>query len=239
MGATGFLVVSILLSFISIVTTHLKIVKLSKDGFLPFTAKIVLAFKVFLAAVLRIAIFFFYFAPFLGLLNLLAHWQADQTPFANPLFQNKSYTYWDLTDNTTKTVPFKKLHLTYPGSEPPHYSHYTVLGLGQAYLVFWAVLGAQLVVVLLTKQRLSQQFRQAGLGSKLLHSLLCLNIPDIHQDWDKQEEGEIKTVEMFRERREEVITEKAVTQIIHCLFNLILLSPIIVTGIHKINKILV
>ena len=73
LGATGFLVVSILLSFISIVTTHLKIVKLSKDGFLPFTAKIVLAFKVFLAAVLRIAIFFFYFAPFLGLLNLLAH----------------------------------------------------------------------------------------------------------------------------------------------------------------------
>ena len=89
------------------------------------------------------------------------------------------------------------------------------------------------MVVLLTKQRLSQQFRQAGLGSKLLHSLLCLNIPDIHQDWDKQEEGEIKTVEMFRERREEVITEKAVTQIIHCLFNLILLSPIIVTGIRS------
>merc|ERR1719397_2112638 len=253
LGPTGFLVVSILLTFISIVTTHLKIIKLSKGGFLPFTAKIVLALKVLLASILRITVFFSYFAPFLGLPNLLAHWKADQIPFVDTEFQNMTYDYWSIVDNSTKTVLFTKLH---PGSEPPHYSHYTVLGLGQAYLVFWTVLAVQLVVVLITKQWFSQQFRQAGLGSKLLHGLHCLNIPDIHTDWDENraekrnevfssrnlrmretaswfpQNGPLAPLDMLRKRRREVVRELAATQLVNCIFNLLLLTPIIVTGMN-------
>ena len=44
-------------------------------------------------------------------------------------------------------------------------------------------------------------------------------------------------VEMFRGRRNEVIKEMGATQLIHGLFNLIFLTPIIVAG--KIDKILV
>ena len=257
LGPTGFLVFSIFLTFISIVKTQIKIIKLGKNGFLPFTAKTVLAVKVFLSSVLRIIVFFFYFTPFLGLLNLLAHWKADQIPFTDIEFQNKSYTYWDQDNNNTSTVPFNKLHLTFPGSEPPHYSHYTVLRLGQAYLVFWLVLAVQLVVVLLTKQWLSQPFRQAGLGSKLLHGLHCLNIPDIFQDWDKQDflnneetllirrnsmmrdvrhwfpqNGHLLPVEMLRKRRQVVLREMGATQLFNWLFNMILLTPIYIAGIQ-------
>ena len=129
-----------------------------------------------------------------------------------------------------------------------------MLGLGQAYLVFWAVLAVQLVVVLLTKQWFSQQFRQAGLGSKLLHGLHCLNIPDIHTDWDEDraetrnevissrnirmretaswflQNGPLAPLDMLRKRRREVVREMAATQLVNCVFNLLLLTPIIVTG---------
>ena len=64
------------------ISTYLKIKGVEKDGFLPFKSKAVLGCRIFLVTVCRIGAFFFYFAVYLGQLNLLAHWKAEQTSFA-------------------------------------------------------------------------------------------------------------------------------------------------------------
>ena len=222
-----FLFFSILVSFSTAALAYIKMVKLDKNGFLGFLGTLVIGIRILLATFIRIGVFVFFFAPFLGLMGLLAHWQADQIPFSDKAFEDTTYNYWRLEDNSTRNVSFSQLHLHYKGSEPPHYSHYTGLGLGQAYLVFWAGLAAQFLLVLATKQWLSPAFRQAGLGSRILHGFLSLNIADTFGDWDSETLG---SAEEYRARAGEVAREMAGAVTLHCLANLVLITPIWYTG---------
>ena len=224
-----FLIFSILVSFSTAALAYIKMVRLDKNGFLGFLGTVIIGVRILLATFIRIGVFVFYFAPFLGLMGLLAHWLADQIPFSDPSFRDKTYNYyWSLEDTkSTRNVSFSQLHLHYKGSEPPHYSHYTGLGLGQAYLVFWAGLAVQFLLVLATKQWLSRAFRRAGLGSRILHGFLSLNIADTFGDWDSETLG---SAEEYRARAGEVAREMAGAETLHCLTNLMLIVPIWYTG---------
>ena len=111
---TTFLTLSILWSFSSSVFTYLKMAQLEKDDFLPMKGKIIIAIRVLISSIIRIMTFFFYFAPFLGLMNLLAHWKADQIKYSDVQMQNSTFEYWSASQNETYIIPFSKLHY-YPG----------------------------------------------------------------------------------------------------------------------------
>ena len=88
-----FLFFSILVSFSTAALAYLKMVKLDKNGFLGFLGTVVIGVRILLATFIRIGVFVFFFAPFLGLMGLLAHWRADQIPFSDPQFQGNIYNY--------------------------------------------------------------------------------------------------------------------------------------------------
>ena len=106
-----FLIFSILVSFSTAALAYIKMVKLDKNGFLGFLGTLIIGVRILLATFIRIGVFIFYFAPFLGLMGLLAHWRADQIPFSDPAFQNKTYTFWSLEDKRARNVSFGALHL--------------------------------------------------------------------------------------------------------------------------------
>ena len=109
--------------------------ELRKTGFFHASRKLSLA-------VCRFGAFFFYFAVYLGQLNMLAHWKAEQTSFAmihmvgflpNVLspeeWINDSFSYWSEDDNVISSVPFRMLYrskYTTTPPTPPSYTMYTL-----------------------------------------------------------------------------------------------------------------
>ena len=84
--ATFFLAFSIAWSLKDSAFLYLKVKFIEKRGFLPTKAKAGLAIRSLLAISSRLfCIVFGFFGPFLGLLNILAHWTAErkQTQFYN------------------------------------------------------------------------------------------------------------------------------------------------------------
>ena len=76
--ATLLLTLSIALSFKTCIMSHLKILTARREWF-PTTAKLMALFFSLLCCLFRILAIVCYFAPTLGLLNLLHHLQAEQT----------------------------------------------------------------------------------------------------------------------------------------------------------------
>ena len=72
------LTLSIVLSFKTCITSHLKILTARREWF-PLTAKLMAGFFSLLSCLTRILAIVCYFAPALGLFNLLHHLQAEQT----------------------------------------------------------------------------------------------------------------------------------------------------------------
>ena len=60
------------------------------------------------------------------------------------------------------------------------------------------------------------------------HCLESLNICDVFSDWDEGEE--MLNIPEYRERKEEVCTEMTAAIVVHWIFNIILLIPMMVTG---------
>ena len=75
---TGLLVFSILWSFKTIATTYIKIKTEERKEFFPLVAKIILGVRTHLIYSVRISCILSFFGPFLGLLDCLSHWKADQ-----------------------------------------------------------------------------------------------------------------------------------------------------------------
>merc|ERR1712032_991761 len=95
-----------------------------------------------------------FFGVFLGLLNSLSHWHADQIPRAD-------------------VVPF---------TVPP-YSNYTGHDIATAFVVFIILLLVQALVILILKRKLSAAFKEATWIAKFDHILDSINRPDFFADW--------------------------------------------------------
>ena len=101
-----------------------------------------------LIVTVRICCTICYFAPFLGLMDSLAHWKADQ--------------------------------LLVPGSTGiPEYTDYTLISLGEAFLIFLCAMVVQSLIILLVKRQLNRQFREAYWSCKLQHIVEVFNMPGI------------------------------------------------------------
>ena len=74
------LTLSIVLSFKTCITSHLKILTARREWF-PSTAKLMAGLFSLFSCLTRIIAIIIYFAPALGLFNLLHHLQAEQTPW--------------------------------------------------------------------------------------------------------------------------------------------------------------
>ena len=76
-----YLGLSVALSLKTCISLHTKSMALSKP-FFPFTAKLAALLWTFALMAKRMLVLVLYFAPSLGLFNLLSHWKWEQIPFA-------------------------------------------------------------------------------------------------------------------------------------------------------------
>ena len=77
---TTFLTLSILWSFQTSLKTHYKTI-MTEKGFLSFPSKVLVISWAWFATVRRIVGIVAFFAPSLGLFDLLYHWKYEQMPF--------------------------------------------------------------------------------------------------------------------------------------------------------------
>ena len=228
-----FLVGSVVWSFKTCATTTIKMESLQKSNFLPLSSKAILGIRALLTSSIKICCYVAYFAPFLGLLGMLSHWQTEQASFditESILNVNSTIHYWDNNIQTLQSVAFSQIFRT-DYSNPdnwktPSYTAYTILSLGEAYAVFFGVLVLKAVLVLALKAWLSEDFWAASKGSKLKHVLEAINCAEPYSDWDA---GEGRPAEHMK-RWWATFRETAAMIGLHFLFNLLLLVPIFVTG---------
>ena len=79
-GERILLIFSVIWSFKTCILSHLKVVSASREHF-PTMSKIVIGLYSFFAVSSRVLCMIMFFAPSLGLFNLLKHLQAEQTPW--------------------------------------------------------------------------------------------------------------------------------------------------------------
>ena len=120
--------------------------KEEKKNFLPFLAKFVLGLRSLLVYTTRMLCIVLFFGVFLGLLDSLSHWRADQIPLAD-------------VDLFT----------------PPPYSNYTVHDITTAFGVFIVLLLVQALTILLMKRKLSVAFKEATWTKKFDHIVDSIN----------------------------------------------------------------
>ena len=109
----------------------------------------------------------------------------------------------------------------------PHYSYYTKLSLGHAYIVFLSLLYAQFCAIFITKMFTSESFKKEKLSRKLWHCLRCLLISDALTGLDADVHD---TLDERKNKFEETKWEVTVGCIINGFFNIIRIFPIYVTG---------
>ena len=225
-GAQAILTLSILASFLSAVSTSIKIKKLEKDDFLSTNGKIITGLRSLLTTVSRVGCLVFFFTPFLGQLNILAHWKAEQIQF-NSSGPSQEFYYMD--DGQVETIPLKVLNRMDNSTTPhtlPQYSLYTLIDLARAYILLLCLLFVHMIVMHVTKYFTSKSYKQAHFFEKFVHMIECLNIPSIHSDWDC-EDGDVA---QHRQRWRQAWREMVSMEIITWLSNILLVMPLMVTG---------
>ena len=135
--------------------SYVKIKKEEKKNFLPFAAKFVPGLRALVVYTTRVLCVVLYFGVFLGLLDILAHWHADQIPRA---------------DDVNFTAP--------------PYSIYTGHDITVALGVFTFLLFLQSLVILFLKRQLSTGFKEASWGAKLNHIVESINRQENYLDTD-------------------------------------------------------
>merc|ERR1719362_2583704 len=107
----AFLIISILWSFKTSALTSIKIAIESKK-FLPIASKLILGIRFLLIFVIRICSFVTYFAPYLGTLDIMAHYQAETVILEFETFKrlNKTgYYFMNTINNEVERVDISKI----------------------------------------------------------------------------------------------------------------------------------
>ena len=171
------LVGSIIWSFKTVCTTFIWIKSAKKSHSVGVAAKGALGLRAFFFSTSRIFALVAFFGPFLGLMDCLAHWKAQQKTLDPELLEkvsNTSNAYWDRDT-------FQSLYKTLGSSE---FTEYTVLSLREA---FFLLIGSSFLMgllIFLVKRKMSSDFKEASYVSQLQHMAEAFNFPDAYSDWD-------------------------------------------------------
>ena len=114
-----------------------------------------------------------------------------------------------------------------PDGTPPPYSLFTGFSLQWAFILFFILTGAQILVTLLIKVYTSRGFSvKEDFLNKFIHLLLSLNIASPFEDWDQ---GNF-SVKEYRQRHRQTNIEMAWSISVNIMFSMIMLFPIYYTG---------
>ena len=186
--ALGFLIFSTLLSFISCIMYNITGLSAPREYF-PIVSQIMAGLYTGFSITKRVSCLVLYFAPSLGLFNLLRHLQAEQTQWDPELrqyfvedsdgtiqFGNSPKLYWKSIDRWNYTTKYK--------FTPPDYSFYTYFSLSEYFLIFVGIFFCHGFLIFIVKTILSGPFSRMNFLEKILHSIENMQIPANSEEWD-------------------------------------------------------
>ena len=110
---------------------------------------------------------------------------------------------------------------------PPDYSIYTGLHLKHSFLVFIGIFVIHFISILLVKTYTVDNFWFKNHFNKFIYILENMNIARPWQDWDQEK----CSVEQHKVKHRKVNIEMAVTMLVNITISLLMLCPLIFTGI--------
>ena len=218
-----------------------------EKAFFPIIPKLVIALFALFATSTGILVNVIFFAPSLGLFDILGHWQAEQLPFtvSSPPTEEqleKGYRTKMLNGSNGDMLRIHNQALIPWGlidrwseGEPPSYTLYTIFNLRTFFILFFVIKLLQTVIIFIVKRVTSPSFKKAGLIKQIIHAFENTSISVPFKDW----EIEAGTVIEHRQRLQEVVKEVLLTLAVNKVIGLIMLLPLICTGIYSSLQILV
>ena len=232
-----YLGLSVAWSLKTCISLHLKSMALSKPFFPFFPAKVAAFMWTATTMTKRMMNLVFYFAPSLGLFNLLNHWKWEQIQFTVRKHRNVTPDDQFVLRNIDP-MPWTDLdrwnYYDDPANPtPPSYVLYTGFNIGQYFGLFWLTLFLHTGTNILLKLLTSQKFRtEASTLDKFIHCLENCNIPSPWKDWDEDS----VTVEDHITQFKSVMWEMFGTILINFIFGVIMMLPLSFTGDFKLKQ---
>ena len=237
-----FFIFSVIWSFKTCAKTSIKI-KMESKSFLPTKAKILLFCRYLLLFFIRISAIVTYYAPYIGLLGILDHYQAETLPLDPTIWCNinstddQQYHFWNPINDQLESVKVSDLFrsnyancldssdTTYPGY--PLTELYTGIRFGRAFGLFWVLYLFYGLTITFIKCCMNADFRTASWIEKCMHILETLNSPEAFGDWDTDNDLDVAG---HLQKWKNVLKEMVVMIIMQFITNLILVVPLLVTG---------
>ena len=219
------LILSSVMSFLSCCTSNLKAL-ISQREYFPLKSKAVAGLYTLFACCVRVLVFIMYFAPTLGLFNLLRHLQAEQTQWDPNIIKHFVRKNNTIQFGNSTFIPWKNIDrwTNHNGtSQPPNYTLYTSYNLLEHFYGFCVILFMQSVMVYMAKWRFSKAFAKSSRFEKLIHTVENIHLPYNFEEWDAVKSGGIaEHVERMKDNTKEVVS----VMIINFIFNFLLLFPL-------------
>ena len=185
-----YLILSVVWSFKTCAMTSIKIKRDSKD-FLPIFPKVLLLCRYMCIYLIRVVCIVSYYAPFIGQLGILDHYQAE-TKHLDPntwnSFNESLFQFWNPIHEKFQELNISELfrsNYSNPESpEPPSSTIYTVISLGTAsglFVTFYLLYG---LILSILKAKMNTDFRSSPFWKKLQHMIEVINCPEAYGDWD-------------------------------------------------------
>ena len=230
---TIFLVLSLIWSFKTAALTAVNI-KTESKNYLPLLPKLILGIRYFLVFFIRVGSIVSYYSPYIGLLDIMIHYQAETLQLDMDTwmsFNDSLFQYWNPIENEFQAINiselFRSSYADNDYAQPPPTTIYTLIGLGKAFIIFWAIFVVYAVLLILMKYCINEDFKNASVGEKLQHIIEALNLPEAFGDWDTDCNLDLKG---HLEKWRKVMIEMLLMVLMQLISNLILLIPFFVTG---------
>jgi hypothetical protein len=168
-----FIAISSIWSILSITLGKVKQVTTEKEGTIPVKGKLIFFLYSSVSLFTRLGAIFIYFAPSLGIFNILMHWKMGQLQPAIDL----KVPYDKINKNVTLfTDVWKPLQA---------YTDLTIWSLEVYFKTFSVMILLHFLVIFLIKKAFSKTFRsEKGKIKQLFHIFSQSSIPSCYTDWD-------------------------------------------------------
>ena len=146
------------------------------------------------------------------------------------------YHYWNPRtnqfQNVTMTNLFRSNYTNVKAPQPPPTTLYTQIKLRTVFILFWNGYLLYGIFLTLIKNYINKNFAMASLGKKLQHIIEAVNMPEAFGDWDSDNS---LTIKGHKELWNKILAEMMIMVGLQCLTNMILLTPLLITGRYIVH----
>ena len=185
-----FLILSVVWSFKTCAKTSIKI-KQDTMNFLPMFPNILLFCRYMFVYMIRVVCIVSYYAPFIGQLDILNHYQAETIHLDHETWKrfNKSlFQFWNPIeeDFQEKNISdlFRSDYSDPKSPLPPPSTIYTIITLGTATGLFVTSYVLYGLFLSKLKAKMNTDFSSSSLRKKMQHLIHVVLCPEAFQDWD-------------------------------------------------------